>query len=803
MNPSSFVTTWAPSENDPIAVWADRYISDFDLGLVVLAPGTKAAIDPDWPKQPLTSTGEAQLRWDKSPTPNLGVHLESSRILSLDVDDVAHCRRALAAAGVDLDQLLGHGVAIQGHPAKAKRLYAAPAGETFRTHKLSFIGSGADGDPEKSKKATMVLELRCQGAQDVFPPSIHPDTGGQYRFLPDRDPWTLGGFPKAPESLLQLWRYWDTIRPRLSTALPRAPESVPQIGTREIRSRNSSAWDRVRREILQRLSIREALSRLGASPGSSDKLSCPLHPPDRHPSAWIWQCPDGIERLICAHGVQPAAGIGVLTDGGYLMLDSIDLEAHRLSVGAGRATTVLAHELGIPVPQKKSPPLTDSGNAERMVQAYRDRICHCHSWKKWLVWTGSHWAEDRLGKLQQFAKLTARSLYEEASKHPDKERRAALAKWALKSESAAARRAAIALAESEPGIPILPEQLNSDPWLLNVANGTIDLRTGTIRSHDPANRITAFIHVPFDPTAACPVWEATLLQIMGGEQAMVDYLARALGYALTGVIQDHVLFFLHGKGRNGKTTVLNTVRRILGSDYALEAPPDLLIAKRNDTHPTERAALYGKRFVTTVETERGRRFAEARLKQLTGGDPITARRMHEDFWTFEPSHKLFLAGNHKPQIGGTDDGIWSRIHLIPFTVSFRGREDTALAEKLEAEQAGILAWLVRGCLNWRKLGLNPPPGVVAAGEAYRQEMDTLAGFISERCQFDPVCFTAGASLYDAYCEWVKEETGEQPLNRRAFNAGLEERGCHSHRSAFERGWRGISLRSASSQDEVQ
>lgn len=248
----------------------------------------------------------------------------------------------------------------------------------------------------------------------------------------------------------------------------------------------------------------------------------------------------------------------------------------------------------------------------------------------------------------------------------------------------------VSLARSEPGVPVRPDELDQDPWLLNILNGTIDLRNGELGPHDPDHMITKLAPVGYDPTASCPLWLQFLDKIMDGNEGLIQFLKRAIGYSLTGIIREHVLFVCHGDGRNGKSTFLETILGLLG-DYSRKAPPSLLMLKRGKAHPTERAMLYGSRFVPAIESAEDNKFEEAIVKELTGGDTISARRMREDFWDFSPTHHLWLATNHKPVITGTDSGIWSRIALIPFSITIPEQErDTTLAETLQAEWPGIL-----------------------------------------------------------------------------------------------------------------
>ncbi|AEG14986.1 phage/plasmid primase, P4 family [Desulfofundulus kuznetsovii DSM 6115] len=438
--------------------------------------------------------------------------------------------------------------------------------------------------------------------------------------------------------------------------------------------------------------------------------------------------------------------------------------------------------------------LTDLGNARRLVARYGQDLRYCHPWGKWLVWTGKGWKVDETGAVLRLAKETVRNIYAEAAAEPDEKARQRIVDHALRSESAGRIKAMVALAESEPGIPVLPAELDRDPWLLNVLNGTIDLRTGELRPHRREDMLTKIAPVEYDPQAKCPRWEQFLNEIMDGNRNLMGFLQRAVGMSLTGDTSEHVLFILHGSGRNGKSTFLNTLLALLG-DYGMTAAPDLLMAKQNDRHPTELADLFGKRLVVSIESDEGRRLAESLIKQLTGGDKIKARRMREDFWEFSPSHKLWLATNHKPRVRGTDVAIWSRLKLIPFAVTFpEDKQDKQLAKKLLAELPGILRWAVEGCLTWQRDGLGVPEEVKAATESYRQEQDVLAAFLNECCIINPLAKVAARNLYKAYVDWCGEN-GEHPLAQRNFGMRLAERGFVSKKGTAGRYfWEGIGLR---------
>lgn len=417
---------------------------------------------------------------------------------------------------------------------------------------------------------------------------------------------------------------------------------------------------------------------------------------------------------------------------------------------------------------------TDLGNAKRLVALHGNDLRYCFPWAAWLAWNGRQWRRDDAGEAHRRAKHAVGAIYAEAAGAKSDERRKEVAKWAMRSEQRDRVAAMLDLARSEKPLPVLPEEFDRDPWLFNVENGTIDLRTGALRRHARADLLSKIAPVAYDPAAQCPRWLAFLARIMAGDHEMIGYLQRSIGYALTGDVSEQALFFWHGNGGNGKSTSLVTLLDMFGRDYATQAAPELLLA--GSRHPTEVADLHGKRFVASIEVEDGRRLAEGLVKQMTGGDVLKARHMREDFFQFDPTFKLFLSANHKPVIKGTDYAIWRRIRLVPFTVQISDQEkDPRLPEKLKAELPGILAWAVRGCLAWQSEGLQAPAAVVAATAAYREESDLLGAFLG-------ACTTAGETLrvqakelYAAYVAWC-EANGEKPQTGTRFGREMKARG---------------------------
>jgi P4 family phage/plasmid primase-like protien len=434
--------------------------------------------------------------------------------------------------------------------------------------------------------------------------------------------------------------------------------------------------------------------------------------------------------------------------------------------------------------------LTDMGNAGRFARDHGRKVRYCHDYGGFLIFDGKRWQRDRKRQAEALAKETTRGIYGEAQKAQDEDERKKLAKWAMHSESRTRLEAMLFCARSEPGIPIAPDDLDSDNRLLNAQNGTITLDTGDLDAHNPLDHITKLAPIEYDPNAEAPTWEGFLERVLPSE-SLRRFVQQAVGHSLLGEATEEVLFFLYGTGANGKSTFINTILETLG-DYARQAPPELLTIK-GLSHPTELANLKGARFVASVEVEEGKRLAESLVKQLTGRDRISARFMRQDFFDFKPTHTIFLAANHKPVVRGTDLAIWRRIKMIPFTVTIPEDErDPKLQQKLRAELPGVLAWAVRGCLDYLKRGLIEPDEVRAATEAYRTEMDVLAAFIEECCVISARVEAKATPLYNIYKGWC-DVSGEKPETQRAFGSRLTERGFERKKRGGVYYWQGIGI----------
>ena len=398
-------------------------------------------------------------------------------------------------------------------------------------------------------------------------------------------------------------------------------------------------------------------------------------------------------------------------------------------------------------------PRTDSGNAELFAHLYGERVRFDHRRGRWLLWTGQRWEEDGAERVYQLAKDATRWRYAQAPAIDDLKERDKEAAWSIASEARGRLEATLALARTEPSIADAGTDWDLDPWLLGVANGVVDLRAGTLRPGRHEDWITMSTGIEYDPAATAPRFEAFLREIYDGDGAVVGFDQRLSGYALTGDISEQGFWTGIGRGANGKSVRLAVARLMLG-DYAYNAPFQTFELANRPSIPNDLAALAGRRLVTASETADGARLNESRIKALTGGDPVTARFLNHEWFTYNPVCKVMLAVNHKPRVNDDSYGFWRRVWLVPFTREFRDDADAHLLDKLREELPGILAWAVRGCLEWQRVGLQVPERVKAATEVYRQESDPLGDFLAECCEIGPGHSAGGGELYRRYQAWA-------------------------------------------------
>ena len=420
---------------------------------------------------------------------------------------------------------------------------------------------------------------------------------------------------------------------------------------------------------------------------------------------------------------------------------------------------------------------TETGNGKRLAHYHGDHIRFVPEWGRWIIWNGSSWETDNDIGIMALAKETARNIFVEAAGIDDKDDRKSLISWAFKSESVSALKAMAFSARSEPGIAAPATTLDTNPFLLNVENGTVDLRTGKLMGHDPSQLITQCLSIAYDLDAVAPKWNAFLDRIFNGDRDIISYVKRAIGYAITGSVSEQVVFIMVGNGQNGKSTLVETISSILGG-YASTIPTDRLMIRRGDSGvPEDLASLGGKRFVTATETTDGKRIDESMVKSISGGDRMRVRFMRENSFDFYPSFKLFLTSNHKPIIRGTDKGIWRRIRLIPFGVEIPDAERIPdfKSQLLEEESPGILNWMIEGCLEWQEEGLGTPTSVANATSFYQEEMNVFGRFLEETCVADANGSISSTDLYTIYKQWV-EDNGEFQMTKTAFGRKMTETG---------------------------
>jgi putative DNA primase/helicase len=441
------------------------------------------------------------------------------------------------------------------------------------------------------------------------------------------------------------------------------------------------------------------------------------------------------------------------------------------------------------------PPFSDEALALRFAAQNAGTLRYVAAWSRWLIWTDTHWQLDETLKAFDLSRDVCRAAAGECNKQK------------LSSAIASAKTVAAVerLAKADRRIAATVDQWDADPWQLNTPGGVVDLRDGENRSQNPADYITKISGTAPDPSQRIPDWLAFLDRVTGGDAELVGFLQRVAGYCLTGSTSEHALFFLYGTGANGKSTFLNAITGAIG-DYCRTAPIETFTASPCDRHPTDLAGLRGARLVTAVETEEGRRWAESKIKTLTGGDKITARFMRQDYFEYTPQFKLLIAGNHKPGLRSVDEAIRRRLHLIPFTITIPAEErDPGLPDKLKAEAPGILNWMIGGCLRWQQIGLAPPKVVTDATAAYLEAEDAMAAWIADCCQLDPNAWARTIDLFASWSAWA-QKAGEYIGAQKKFVERLESRpGISAKRQRYggsdnpQRGFLGLRL----SEDDYQ
>jgi len=435
--------------------------------------------------------------------------------------------------------------------------------------------------------------------------------------------------------------------------------------------------------------------------------------------------------------------------------------------------------------------LTEDSAALEFARLFEGSLLYDHDAKAWFVWDETRWRRERTRLAFEWARNMVRQMSADVEKPGT---RYALRKTSFTNGVELFSRSSRVFATTA-------DAWDRDPFKLGTPDGVVDLRTGKLTQADPVDKITKLTAVAPSLRVDCPLWRQFLLEATNGDAGLARFLQQMCGYALTGDVREHALFFIHGDGGNGKGVFINTVTKVLG-DYAMASSMDTFTASSTDKHPTELAALHGARLVTASETEEGRQWAESRIKALTGGDRISARFMRQDFFEFDPTFKIVIVGNHRPVLRNVDDALRRRLNFLPF-VHKPPSKDLQLEEKLRAEWPGILRWMVDGCLDWQENGLVRPAVVKEATDSYFGDQDLLAQWLDEMCDAEPGNPWKSATSAELFASWhtYAARAGEKPMSQKGFADTMEQRGFVRHRgSQGVRGFKGVRLKPAQTHD---
>ena len=445
----------------------------------------------------------------------------------------------------------------------------------------------------------------------------------------------------------------------------------------------------------------------------------------------------------------------------------------------------------------------DLGNADRLIGMYGDDLRYVHEWGRWITWDGKRWDTRSSGLASMLAEDVSRAYLRQVSEHKGKatgdasEAEKGFSKhherWARASASNVVRGGMLKAAEHRPEVAMPHDALDVDPWLLNLSNGIINVKTGQFQPHNPLLLCSRLAGASYDAGAKCPKWESLASRIFNNDAGLIAFVRRSMGIALTGDVSEQYLWFLHGGGGNGKSTLAKVMCSLLG-EYYHKANDDFLVTDGRARHPTEFVGLFNRRLVTCAEPNQAQSLDEGRVKALTGGEQIAARGMRQDFWSFDPTFKLWVQANHKPKATADDFAIWRRILLVPFEVFVPPSErETDIDAQLERELPGILNWCLDGASDWLTNGLNPPQSVTDATDRYRTETDPVGMFLGDEdwVTVDPAEFVSSQRLYKVYRQWC-EENGRRPVASQKLGRTLTRMGYLRVKEAGVRGWHGIT-----------
>lgn len=592
---------------------------------------------------------------------------------------------------------------------------------------------------------TMLAEIRGNGNQTMFPPSMHPDgervEWRDVQALPLQVPLdhlkTILGWCSAAVTLINGWSQWSTQHHTMIGAL---------AGT-------------------------FARGGMGARTAESFVQAVSFYVGDHEPH--------DRERIV--RDTYSAFESGAPITGFPTLRDIIGTQRAKLLVTWLGLTTT-----------DKTVNCTDDGNAMRLVRMFGESIRYVHEWKSWLLWDGTRWAKDGSENIIAYAREVPNAIRKDAVDAQDDDVKKALDKWASASQHVARIHAIPTLARSDEAVKVASHLLDADPWAFNVENGTINLRTGGITAHDKRDFNTKLSPVRFDANAKCPQWERYIASVFAGDDTLPGFVQRLVGYSLTGKVSEHIFMIMYGPHGTGKTTFVNVIRRLMG-DYGRNADPTTFMQKKHTSRANpEVAELQGARFVSSSETEENEKLATALVKRLSGDSRITVSHLYGSPFEFDPVLKLWIDTNHRPRINAHDDAAWARLVLIPFLIQFRGTEYQIqdLDDILMTELPGILNWAIEGCLAWQVDGLQRPAKVSDALDAYRADSDALQIFLDDVCVVEAAATCASHELFTTYAEWAKT-ANEFAFNMRTFKQRLQERGFICQRTEAGMRWRGV------------
>lgn len=654
------------------------------------------------------------------------------------------------------------------------------------------------------------VDTRGTGGQVVAPGSVHPETGAVYEYRQGAAPWDV------PVAELPTWVV-TALKPPPAAPKPAAAANGPHVAgdDRYAASALKAEMKRVSeaREGNRNVTLNLAAFKLGQFVGAGrlqrhDVEAALLQVtdlPEREARATIRsgldagtanprppEAPRPKRERVKMPPPPPVDGPAPAPPPPAALPAATLAPAASAAGAPGGGPPPVGLYPGVPTGKDQPDPsrlTTDLGLSERLIKRHGGNLRYVEKFGKWFEWDGARWNENGYCAVIEYAKATALSIFNEAAEATSESVQRALSDFALKCQSRDRVSAAEFMCRGR--LKIAPSAFDSNPWLLNVANGTVDLRTGELRPHRREDMITRQAPVAYDPAAACPRWLRFLEEVLPDPEVRL-FVQRWLGYSCTGDVREQYLPLFVGEGNNGKSVLVDTVSAVLGS-YASEAPPDMLTAGvgGGSDHPTDIADLMGRRFVVASETEAYARLRVQLMKRLTGNAKLKGRYMRQDFFEFERTHKLVLVTNNEPAIPETTEAVWRRIRMVRFDVIVPGaRVDKSLMHKLRPEHPGILAWLVRGAVEWLREGLTEPEAVLAATQTYRNRSDSFAEFAAEFLRLEEGAFAASDELKKTYDSWCKN-TGNEQLPPRTFRDRLVRMGALPAKTSAKRGWEGL------------